>query len=165
LRSQQLPLWCVAPREAGRSFIVILGWPFLRSSLTPNPSQLKDRRHPKPTSPIRKNCYPTRSECPDTGFNCEVKDDRTDEGTPRGVLTRAPLISHSALSLCRSPCGSGHQPSCDCRNAYKDDEELEDQGVAAIWFEVVNGDKQNGGNNAEFGQSKGDQPSGPRIYV
>ena len=31
-----------------------------------------------------------------------------------------------------------HQSSCDCGNAYKDDEELQHRGVAAIWFNLVN---------------------------
>jgi hypothetical protein len=36
------------------------------------------------------------------------------------------------------------QSSGDRRNAHKDDKELEGQGGAAIWFEVVNSHKQNG---------------------
>ena len=32
----------------------------------------------------------------------------------------------------------GHQSSCDCHSAYKDDEELEGQSEAAIWFDLVN---------------------------
>ena len=43
----------------------------------------------------------------------------------------------------------GHQSSCDCRNAHKDDEELEGQGDAAIWFDGVNSRKQEGGNDAD----------------
>ena len=43
----------------------------------------------------------------------------------------------------------GHQFSCDCRNAHKDDEELEHRGVAAIWFDDVNSRKQEGGNDAD----------------
>ena len=42
----------------------------------------------------------------------------------------------------------GHHSFCDCRNAHKDDEELEDRGIAAIWFDVVNGQKQHSGNEA-----------------
>ena len=43
----------------------------------------------------------------------------------------------------------GHQSSCDCRSAHKDDEELEHRGVAAIWFDGVNRHKQYGGNDAD----------------
>jgi hypothetical protein len=40
----------------------------------------------------------------------------------------------------------GRQSSCDSPNAHKDDEELEGQGKAAIWFDLVNSRKQEGGN-------------------
>jgi hypothetical protein len=53
-----------------------------------------------------------------------------------------------AFSLNPFPMTLGHQSSSDCRNAYKYNEELEDQGIAAIWFDVVNSRKQHGGNEA-----------------
>jgi hypothetical protein len=41
------------------------------------------------------------------------------------------------------------QFSCDCRNAHEDDDELERQGKAGIWFELVDSRKQYGGNDAD----------------
>ena len=43
----------------------------------------------------------------------------------------------------------GRQSSCDCRNAHKDDEELEGQGKTAIRFELVDSHKQYTGNDAD----------------
>jgi hypothetical protein len=47
------------------------------------------------------------------------------------------------------PLRLAHQSSCDCRNAHKDDEELEGQGEAGIWFDLVNRQEQYGGNDAD----------------
>ncbi len=40
------------------------------------------------------------------------------------------------------------QPTCDCRNAHKHDEDLEGQGITAIGFDVVNSHEQHCGNDA-----------------
>ena len=40
------------------------------------------------------------------------------------------------------------QPTCDCRNAHKHDEDLEGQGITAIGFDVVNSHEQQCGNDA-----------------
>ena len=61
-----------------------------------------------------------------------------------------PLISHSALSrYVGAALLLGHQSSCDCHSTHKDEGGTERQGVAAIWFEVVNSHKQKGGNDAD----------------
>ena len=62
-----------------------------------------------------------------------------------------PLISAlSALSLCRSRTAvKGISLRAIATALTKTREELERQGLAAIWFEVVNSHKQNGGNDAD----------------
>jgi hypothetical protein len=47
------------------------------------------------------------------------------------------------------PLRLGHQSSCECHGAHHDDEELDGQGEAAIWFDLVNGHKQYGGDDAD----------------
>jgi hypothetical protein len=47
------------------------------------------------------------------------------------------------------PLRLGHQSSCECHGAHNDDEELDGQGEAAIWLDLVNGHKQYGGDDAD----------------
>src|SRR5262249_18655960 len=61
------------------------------------------------------------------------------------------------LGICASS-RLGHQPSCDCGNAHSDDEELEDRGIAVIWFDVVNSHEQRCGNDANA-EDENDSPS------
>jgi hypothetical protein len=76
-------------------------------------------------------------------------------GTPKTRLLRRRCGPSQVL--CRfdqpipfaGPLRLGHQSSCDCRDARKDDEELEGQGEAAIWLDVVNSHKQYGANNPD----------------
>jgi hypothetical protein len=63
------------------------------------------------------------------------------------------------------PLRLAHQSSCDCRNTHKDDEELEDQGVAAIWFDLVNRHKQYGGNDADAEDVNESQQAPLRLTV
>ena len=52
----------------------------------------------------------------------------------------------------REPCFRlklGHQLSCDRRSAKREDEELEDIGVSAVWFELVDGQEQHGADEAD----------------
>jgi hypothetical protein len=43
----------------------------------------------------------------------------------------------------------GQQLSCDRGSAYSEDEELEDIGVSAVWFELVDDQEQHGGDEAD----------------
>jgi hypothetical protein len=63
------------------------------------------------------------------------------------------------------PLRLAHQSSCDCRNTHKDDEELEDQGVAAIWFDLVNRHIQYGGNAADAEDVNESQQAPLRLTV
>ena len=40
------------------------------------------------------------------------------------------------------------QSSRDCRSAYKNNEALEDQGIASVWFDLINRHKHNGADEA-----------------
>ena len=70
----------------------------------------------------------------------EEADDRTPSETARGLA----YFALSALSLCRSRTAGAIATALT-----KTREELERPGEAAIWFEVVNSHKQNGGNDAD----------------
>jgi len=54
---------------------------------------------------------------------------------------------HASTISFPGPLRLGHQSCCDCDSGHKDDEELEGQGVAAIWFNLVNRHEQYGCND------------------
>jgi len=74
----------------------------------------------------------------------------TDRRGPRVRRPGVPLISHSALSrYVGAALLLGISLRAIAIALTKTREELERQGVAAIWFEVVKSHKQNGGNDAD----------------
>ena len=57
--------------------------------------------------------------------------------------------SHLYLSVAVRAVRLGQQLSCDRGSAKREDEELEDIGVSAVWFELVDDQEQHGGDEAD----------------
>jgi hypothetical protein len=67
----------------------------------------------------------------------------------KSLVDRANSVRNRSTICFPGPLRLGHQSCCDCDSGHKDDEELEGQGVAAIWFNLLNRHEQYGGNDAD----------------
>jgi hypothetical protein len=83
----------------------------------------------------------------------------------KSLVDRANSVRNRSTISFPGPLRLGHQSCCDCDSGHKDDEELEGQGVAAIWFNLFNRHEQYGGNDADAEDVNESQQAPLRLTV